>query len=125
MWDLLERCRWFKDFSVECVGILKDWLIDTVVAILDENYPARRRHRHLSFSGQTAECHSKPSHGVDQARNHVGILRQVCVAQVEKKLIRFTAEMARGPVQLLPPVWCCYWVSHERVLIIETGWCIG
>jgi hypothetical protein len=104
MWDRLERWRWFKEFSVGRVGMLKDWLIDAVMAILEENYPARRRHLHLSFTGQTADCHSKPSHAVDQARNHVGILRQVYVAQVEKKLIRFTAEVARGPVQLLPPV---------------------
>ena len=34
--DLLSHWRWFAEWSVGCIGILRDWVVDTVAALLTE-----------------------------------------------------------------------------------------
>jgi energy-coupling factor transporter ATP-binding protein EcfA2 len=34
--ELLLHWRWFLDWSVGCIGILRDWVVDTVAALCDE-----------------------------------------------------------------------------------------
>jgi AAA domain len=37
---LLAQWRWFADWSLGCIGILRDWLVDTVATLLAEGEPA-------------------------------------------------------------------------------------
>jgi hypothetical protein len=34
--DLLSHWRWFAEWSIGCVGMLRDWVVDTVAALCDE-----------------------------------------------------------------------------------------
>lgn len=38
--SLLKEWRWFAEWSIGCVGILRDWLVDTVAALLTEGSSA-------------------------------------------------------------------------------------
>lgn len=52
---LLTRWRWFAEWSIGCIGILRDWLVDTVAALLAEGEPVltmEALHAHALAVGQ-------------------------------------------------------------------------
>jgi hypothetical protein len=110
---LLTHWRWFAEGSIGCIGILRDWLVDTVAALLAEGEPVltlEALHAHALAVGQRVRLEMEARTGErkveeSQAHSHHQLQQLLGTAARGQRTAAGAApsRALRSPASALPP----------------------